>query len=95
MILITVAEAQKRLPELLSAAEEGQVVTIRGENHRSVLLTAQPEVPVINPAWPGNPKAGSCEGLFVVPDDFKEPLEELREYMEWLSISFALIESHV
>jgi len=28
------------------------------------------------------PKAGNCEGLFVVPDDFKEPLEEMREYMK-------------
>jgi hypothetical protein len=28
------------------------------------------------------PKAGNCEGLFVVPDDFKEPLEEMQEYME-------------
>ena len=28
------------------------------------------------------PKAGRLEGLLVVPDDFNEPLEELREYME-------------
>ncbi|MFI5461493.1 MAG: hypothetical protein ACHRXM_39375, partial [Isosphaerales bacterium] len=34
------------------------------------------------PPVTGVPKAGSCEGLFVVPDDFKEPLEEMSEYME-------------
>ncbi|HVC96022.1 MAG TPA: hypothetical protein VND64_20205 [Pirellulales bacterium] len=45
-------------------------------------LTPQQAGHVISPSWPGFPKAGSCEGLFVVPDDFKEPLEELREYME-------------
>jgi hypothetical protein len=47
-------------------------------------------IPLIAPAHPprprppvtGVPRAGSCEGLFVVPDDFKEPLEEMREYME-------------
>jgi hypothetical protein len=33
------------------------------------------------PPVTGVPKAGNCEGLFVVPDDFKEGLEEMREYM--------------
>ena len=27
-------------------------------------------------------KAGQYEGRLVVPDDFKEPLDEMREYME-------------
>jgi hypothetical protein len=28
------------------------------------------------------PKAGRLKGRLVVPDDIKEPLEDLREYME-------------
>jgi len=32
MIQLTIAEARSRLPELLSAAEAGQLVTIRGAN---------------------------------------------------------------
>jgi hypothetical protein len=30
----------------------------------------------------GVPKAGQYEGRLVVPDDFKELLDEMREYME-------------
>ncbi|MDQ2687291.1 MAG: DUF2281 domain-containing protein [Armatimonadota bacterium] len=26
-------------------------------------------------------RAGSAEGLFVIPDDFDEPLEDFKEYM--------------
>jgi antitoxin (DNA-binding transcriptional repressor) of toxin-antitoxin stability system len=78
MTQVTVAEAQQRLPELLDAVEAGEEVEIRTENSRSYRLTpSRPRPPVT-----GVPKAGSCKGLFVVPDDFKEPLEELRGYME-------------
>ncbi|MCP4352518.1 MAG: DUF2281 domain-containing protein [Desulfobacterales bacterium] len=27
------------------------------------------------------PKFGSCKGLFIIPDDFDEPLEDFEEYM--------------
>jgi antitoxin (DNA-binding transcriptional repressor) of toxin-antitoxin stability system len=78
MIQVNVTEAQERLPELLDAVEAGEEVEICSENRRSYRLTAsRPRPPVT-----GVPKAGSCKGLFVVPDNFKEPLEELREYME-------------
>ena len=45
-------------------------------------LVATPPPLWARPPVTGVPKAGNCEGLFVVPDDFKEPLEEMREYME-------------
>ncbi len=78
MVQIAVAEAQQRLPELLNAVEAGEEVEIRAENGRSYRLApSRPRPPVA-----GVPKAGSCRGLFLVPADFKEPLEELREYME-------------
>ncbi len=78
MIQVTVEEAQRRLPDLLGAVEAGDVVEIRAESGRSYRLASSlPRPPVT-----GVPKAGSLKGLLVVPDDFDETLEELREYME-------------
>jgi antitoxin (DNA-binding transcriptional repressor) of toxin-antitoxin stability system len=78
MVLITVVEAQQHLPELLNAVEAGEEVEIRAEGGRSYRLTlSRPRPPVT-----GVPKAGRLKGQLVVPDDFDEPLEELREYME-------------
>ena len=78
MMEVTMAEAQQRLPELLAAAEAGEGVEIRGPTGRVFRLTAvRPRPPIT-----GVPKVGSCAGLFVVPKGFKEPLDELREYME-------------
>jgi antitoxin (DNA-binding transcriptional repressor) of toxin-antitoxin stability system len=82
MTLVTILEAQARLPELLSAVASGESVSIRAEDGSLFRLAIQTTSPFLNPDWPGYPKAGSCEGLFVVPDDFKEPLEEMREYWE-------------
>jgi antitoxin (DNA-binding transcriptional repressor) of toxin-antitoxin stability system len=86
MSTITLQEAQSNLAELVHRLAPGEGVTIT-ENDRPI---ARLIVPLVAPAHPprprppvtGVPKAGSCEGLFVVPDDFKEPLEEMREYME-------------
>ena len=78
MVQITVKEAQRRLPELLDAVEAGEEVEIRAEDGRSYrLASSRPRPPVT-----GVPKAGRLKGLLVVPDDIKDPLEELREYME-------------
>ena len=79
MVQITVEEARQRLPELLDAVESGEDVEIRAEDGRTYKIASsrRPRPPVT-----GVPKAGSCEGVFVVPDDFKEPLDELREYVE-------------
>jgi antitoxin (DNA-binding transcriptional repressor) of toxin-antitoxin stability system len=78
MVQITVEEARQRLPELLDAVEAGEEVEIRAENGRSYkLASSRPRPPVT-----GVPKAGRLKGRLVVPEDIKEPLEELREYME-------------
>jgi antitoxin (DNA-binding transcriptional repressor) of toxin-antitoxin stability system len=86
MSTITLQEAQSALAELVHRLAPGEGVTIT-ENDRPVArlivpLVAATRPPRPRPAVTGVPKAGSCEGLFVVPDDFKEPLEEMREYME-------------
>ena len=78
MVHITVEEARQRLPELLDAVEAGEEVEIRAENGRRYhLASSRPRPPVT-----GVPKAGRLKGGLVVPEDIKEPLEELREYME-------------
>ena len=41
MTLVTVAEAQQRLPELLAAAQAGETVTIRGDDGRIYSLALQ------------------------------------------------------
>ena len=86
MSTITLQEAQSNLAELVHRLAPGEGVTIT-ENDRPVARLAVPLIapahsPRPRPPVTGVPKAGSCEGRLVVPDDFKEPLEELREYME-------------
>jgi antitoxin (DNA-binding transcriptional repressor) of toxin-antitoxin stability system len=82
MTQVTISDAQQRLPELLAAVEAGEKVMIRSDNGRTFTLAIQPPAPLINPDWPGYPYAGSAKGLIEVSDDFDEPLDELKEYME-------------
>jgi antitoxin (DNA-binding transcriptional repressor) of toxin-antitoxin stability system len=79
MTVLTVSEAQRRLPELLEAARRGQAVEIveQDQRFRLLVLPTRPRPPVT-----GIPKAGRYAGRLLVPDDFDEPLDELRENME-------------
>ena len=86
MATISLQEAQATLADLVHRLAPGEGVTIR-ENDRPVArLIPMPAIQQrprrSRPPVTGVSKAGSCEGLFVVPDDLKEPLEELREYWE-------------
>jgi antitoxin (DNA-binding transcriptional repressor) of toxin-antitoxin stability system len=77
MVQVTADEARARLPELLAAAEGGEGIEIRAENGRTFRLIAnRPRPPVT-----GVPRAGSCQGLIEVLDDWDVPLDELGEYM--------------
>ena len=82
MTEVTITEAQQRLPELLSAAEAGELVRIRSDTGRTITLSVQPAEPLFNPDWPGYPYPGSAKGLIEVTEAFDEPLEDLKEYME-------------
>jgi antitoxin (DNA-binding transcriptional repressor) of toxin-antitoxin stability system len=82
MIQVTVAEAQNRLPELLALVETGECVVIRPESCGSFVLVHKPKHDGSAVGWPGYPKAGSLKGKIWISDDFDEPLEEFREYME-------------
>lgn len=90
MTTIPLHEAQSTLSELVHRLAPGEIVTIT-ENDKPVAqimtlqVTAKPAIqtrpPRPRPPVTGVPRAGSVPGL-VVPDDFKEALEELREYSE-------------
>jgi len=79
MIQVSVSEAQARFPDLLVAARAGEVVEIQVDGW-TIRLTAAPLRP--RPPITAVPKAGRLKGQLIVPDNFDEPLEELREYME-------------
>jgi antitoxin (DNA-binding transcriptional repressor) of toxin-antitoxin stability system len=82
MIHLTVTEAQQRLPELLVAASTGEIVEITQNGSTFHLTAVQTHPPRTRPPITGIPLAGRLKGLLVVPEDFDEPLEELREYMQ-------------
>ena len=78
MTRVSLSEAQQRLPDLLAAAETGEVVEIRGQTGRAFRLTpVRPRPPVT-----GVPRAGSCQGLIEFTEKFDEPLEDMAEYTE-------------
>jgi prevent-host-death family protein len=86
VVTVTIQEAQAKLSDLIHQLAAGAEVVIT-ENDRPVARLVP--IPIIRqrpprprPPVTGVPKAGSLKGLLVVPDDFKEPLEEMREYME-------------
>ena len=87
MSTITLQEAQANLVELVHRLVPGEGVTIT-ENDRPVarlipvpLVRQRPPRP--RPPMTGVPKAGQYEGRLVVPDDFKETLDEMRERSSW------------
>jgi prevent-host-death family protein len=75
MTQITVSEASQNLPELIAAALSGEEIVIMQENQPVVKLI--PVTPVKR-----RPQFGSAKGLVTISDDFDEPLEEFKEYME-------------
>jgi antitoxin (DNA-binding transcriptional repressor) of toxin-antitoxin stability system len=86
MNTVTLQDAQIHLVELVHKVAPGDLLIIT-ENDRPVarLEAVSVVLPRRSPPRPpvtGTPRAGSLKGLFVVPDDFAESLDELREYME-------------
>ncbi|MBD2522715.1 type II toxin-antitoxin system Phd/YefM family antitoxin [Nostoc sp. FACHB-133] len=72
---ITLAEASKNLPNLIEAALGGEEIIIIKDNQPLVKLTPVPPLK-------HHPKYGSAKGLITISDDFDEPLEDFKEYME-------------
>ncbi len=68
-------EAKTVLDDLIAEALKGEAVYISANGQQVVQL-----VPVGQPKR--RPKFGSAKGLIVMSDDFDEPLEDFKEYME-------------
>lgn len=71
---IDVAQARQQFDELIKRASQGEDVVITKENQPFVrLTTAKPK---------RKRQFGSVEGEIWMSDDFDEPLEDFRDYME-------------
>ena len=78
MYQIDIIEAKEKLLELIEAAMRGEEIAITQDNQPVVKLVGIP--PANKKRWPS--KAGSAKGMVWMSDDFDEPLEEFKEYME-------------
>lgn len=72
---MTIAEATQKLPDLIDASLRGEEVIITKDGSVVKLIPATPIK-----RYPA--KAGSAKGQVWMSDDFDEPLEEFKEYME-------------
>ena len=86
MNTVSLHDAQVRLPDLVHRLAPGESLTITEDGRPVAQITSLPLIrqraPRSRPPVTGVPKAGLYEGRFTVPDDFKEPLDEMREYRE-------------
>ena len=68
-------DAKARLPDLVSAAANGETVYIvSGDQQVVQLVPVKPETP--------QPRFGSAAGMFTVRDDFDAPLSDFDEYLQ-------------
>lgn len=74
---ISLTEASVELVRLVEAALQGEEIIILKDNQPVVRLTPLKSSPKRRPA-----KAGSAKGLVWMSEDFDEPLEDFKEYME-------------
>jgi antitoxin (DNA-binding transcriptional repressor) of toxin-antitoxin stability system len=73
---VNIHEAKTQLSKLIQAALNGQQVIIARGNKPVVRLEVLPEAR-------GKRKIGNAKGLVLkMADDFDEPLDDFREYME-------------
>ncbi|WP_414575975.1 type II toxin-antitoxin system Phd/YefM family antitoxin [Anabaena sp. CCY 9402-a] len=75
MTQITLAEASQHLSDLIDAALEGEEIIIIKDNKPVVKLT--PVLPIKRRL-----KFSRAKGIVTISDDFDEPLEDFKEYME-------------
>ena len=68
----SVTEAQKKLPELVDEALNGEEVLIKKDAHTAVRLTAVSKS--------GRPQFGSAKGLIEIGADFDDPLPDFESF---------------
>ncbi|GBO54760.1 hypothetical protein APA_2811 [Pseudanabaena sp. lw0831] len=72
---VSLVEASANLSDLVQAAINGEEVILLNGDRPAIRLTP---IQSVKP----NRKPGSAKGLIWMSDDFDEPLEEFKEYME-------------
>jgi prevent-host-death family protein len=77
MLQVTLAEASAQLAQLVEAALQGEEILITKDAQPVVKLSPLKPIPKRHRA-----KAGSAKGLVWISEDFDEPLEDFKEYME-------------
>lgn len=75
MLQITLEEASQNLAHFVEVVSNGEEIVIVKDNQPVVKLSAISSIPL-------RPKFGSAKGLVWMADDFDEPLEDFKEYME-------------
>jgi antitoxin (DNA-binding transcriptional repressor) of toxin-antitoxin stability system len=72
---ITLAEAAADLAHVVEMVSQGEEIVLVKDNQTAVKLS-----PIEPKRYPA--KAGSAKGLVWMSDDFDEPLEDFKQYME-------------
>ena len=75
MYQVELDKAKSQMESLIETALSGEEVVITRDQEPVVRL-----VPI--PKSNGRRKAGSAKGMISISEDFEEPLEDFREYME-------------
>jgi antitoxin (DNA-binding transcriptional repressor) of toxin-antitoxin stability system len=77
MAMITVEEAQRRLPELIATTIPGEELLILQDDRIVARFVTEPRRDGA-PRRPGSAK----ESILYMAEDFDAPLDEFKEYME-------------
>ena len=76
MTIVTIEEAQAKLPELIEHLATGEELVITRNEQPIARLHAEP-TPARKPR-----QAGSAQGLLTITADDEEHLQDFKEYME-------------
>jgi antitoxin (DNA-binding transcriptional repressor) of toxin-antitoxin stability system len=74
-VQVSLDEAKEKFLSLIEETINGNEVIIIKDNKTLIKLVLVPQIKI-------QPQAGSAKGLITMSDDFDEPLEDFREYME-------------
>jgi antitoxin (DNA-binding transcriptional repressor) of toxin-antitoxin stability system len=77
MIRVSVSEAKEKLEELIAKAAMGETVEITSNGYKATL-----RVTLYNEHDPPPRQWGLLKGKGWMSDDFNEPLDDFKEYME-------------
>ncbi len=79
MTMLTVSADEAKIPELLIATAEGQIILITRQNNPVAILSP---ISINQTVFREEKKRqlGTANGLFTMSEDFDEPLEDFKGY---------------